>query len=165
MSRSPDLLGQFATLTAKQSVALPLLASGMPAVQVAKKVGISEQAISGWQKDENFVACLERARRESVERARNDLQLTSLAAVRVLADLLHSAKSESVRLKAAQYVCDRMLFNTTFLVARSPSGTVSDGEFTYLESVERQRNLRAMTDEFFVMLRSESAHGCEPAGD
>lgn len=149
--------GMFSKLTSKQAQALPLLSCGVPAVQVARRVGVSEQAISGWQKDKNFVACLEQTRRASFERVNQDLQLVALGAIRVLADLLHSGKSESVRLKAAQYVCDRALFSASLSTAPPPARPYSEGELAYLMSVKQQFNLRAMTEEFFEMLEGDEA--------
>ncbi len=95
-------------LTPNQLKAATLLAAGRPCRATAKKCSVTPETISHWKRDPDFQAHLNRLKSDAVEDARERLRNLNDRAVGVLEDLLASA-SESIRLRAAQYILDAML--------------------------------------------------------
>ena len=92
-------------LTPKQTEALPLLAAGKTGVQVAEAVDVNPATVSQWlNHDPNFVEALDRLRWESLRTAQAELESTATEAVTELRKLVTDAKSEQVRLRAAEFV-------------------------------------------------------------
>ena len=92
-------------LTTKQTLALPLLASGMSGVETAKATGIHSTTISEWlNNDAYFISEVERFREKATSNALAQLQATLTDAVNEMRRLVTSAESESVRLRAAEFV-------------------------------------------------------------
>ena len=94
-------------LTPKQVQALPLIAVGVSAIEVAKKIGVSPQQISVWKKQTNFLTELRRIRSDAMSEAVCALSAMAIAAVEVMGSLLREAENESVRLKAAIFLIEK----------------------------------------------------------
>lgn len=94
-------------LTPKQRLALPLLAAGKSGNEVASDLGIHVATVSKWlNHNDEFQRALADLRRSALQATEEQLQLTAQRALATLQELLISAESESVRLKAACYVLD-----------------------------------------------------------
>lgn len=94
-------------LTAKQRQALPLLAAGKSGNEVASALGVHVATVSKWlNRNQDFQRALADLRRAALRATEEQLQLTAQQALATLQELLLSAESESVRLKAACYVLD-----------------------------------------------------------
>ncbi len=92
-------------LTPKQIQALPLLVAGKTGVQVAKGLEVNPATISQWlNHDADFVEALDRLRWESLRTVQAELETTATEAVIELRKLVKDAKSEQVRLRAAEFV-------------------------------------------------------------
>ncbi|MDH5377048.1 MAG: hypothetical protein OEX00_01850 [Gammaproteobacteria bacterium] len=100
-------------LTPKQLRALPLLASGMVAKEVALTVNVSQVQISNWKKNEEFMEELGRARKEVVRETETRLVGLAIEAVSALGDLMKNARSESSKLRAAIYLIERVGFQVS----------------------------------------------------
>lgn len=95
-------------LTPKQTKALPLLAVGESAVEVSKRVKVSKQTISEWKHDPKFTDALEEVRRDAFSEANKALAGLALESVQTVKELMGSAESEQVRLRAAMYAIDKL---------------------------------------------------------
>jgi transposase len=94
-------------ITAKQTRALPLLASGMSGADAAKIVGVKPSTISEWLNHcPDFIDALEGLRDAGMRQAMGRLQGTISTAVDELQRILTSSKTDAVRLKAAQFVVE-----------------------------------------------------------
>jgi hypothetical protein len=79
------------------------------AKDVALKIGVTPQTVSQWVNyDEVFRYALWILRKEVLDAARTQLQLSAVEAVTVVRSLLHQGESEQTRLKAAQLLLDRL---------------------------------------------------------
>ena len=117
---------EFSSLTAKQAKCLPLLAVGMTASDVSKKLKVSQVQISEWRHDPNFMTALDTIRRNALRDA--EIALTGLAmdAVQVLRESLNNSTSEQAKLRAAMFVIDRLGFSTNLeTLGEGASGTVN----------------------------------------
>lgn len=115
-----------ADLTPKQIKALPFLASGVTATEASNKLGISQQQISSWQRDDNFQIALNAVRRDAMRDAETALSGLAMNAVKTLRESLNSASSEQTRLRAAMYIIDRLGFSSNMeLLGPAPSGSVN----------------------------------------
>lgn len=95
-----------AHLTPKQVQALPLLARGMLASDVAQQVGVSPQQISAWRKDHVFTSALAALRWEALCNAISSLQCLSAEAAAGMGRLIREASDERVRFAACKYVLE-----------------------------------------------------------
>ncbi len=115
-----------ADLTAKQVKALPLLASGMTASNVSKRLKISQQQISNWKRDEKFQFAVDTVRRNALRDAETALSGLAMDAVQTLRESLNNGYSEQTRLRAAMYVIDRIGFSLNIeSMGAQPTGTVN----------------------------------------
>lgn len=101
-------MSELASLTPKQIKCLPLLAVGMSAAKVAKKLNVSQVQISSWKNDLQFMSALEEFRRNALREAETALTGLAVDAVNVLKGLLVGARSEATRLRVAMYIIDRL---------------------------------------------------------
>jgi hypothetical protein len=97
-----------ASLTQGQSVALPLLAAGVKKQDAAAAVGVCPQTVSTWLQQPDFAAALREQREYLAGLASERLRELVGTAVTTVEKLLESG-SESVKLKAAIYVLDRVV--------------------------------------------------------
>lgn len=92
-------------LTPKQLRALPLLVAGQTGVQVADALKMNPATISQWlNHDPDFVEAVDKLRWESLRIAQAELESIATEAVTELRKLVKDAKSEQVRLRAAEFV-------------------------------------------------------------
>ena len=98
----------FSGLTPKQIKALPLLAAGMSAVDVSKKLKISQQRISEWKNDSNYQSALDVVRHNTLNEAQWALSSLANDAINTLGNLLHNAKNEQTKLRAAIFIIERL---------------------------------------------------------
>ena len=96
-------------LTAKQARVLPLLASGMTNAEAGRVANVNAGTISEWvNHDSEFQAALRGERQDVICETRDTIQQLSTQAIQQLYELMVSAGSEAVRLKAAVYVIERL---------------------------------------------------------
>ena len=120
-------------LTPKQIQALPLLAAGKTGAQVAKELSVDPATISQWlNHDPDFVEALDSLRWESLRTAQAELESTATEAVIELRKLVKDARSEQVRLRAAEFVLTAIGLNQgkdffRELKARKPSEVGNKG--------------------------------------
>ena len=94
-------------ITAKQTRALPLLASGVSGLEAAKIVGVKASTVSEWLNHcPDFIDALERLREAGMRQAMGQLQGTLSTAVEELRRILTTSKTDAVRLKAAQFIVE-----------------------------------------------------------
>jgi hypothetical protein len=94
-------------VTAKQTRALPLLASGMSGAETAKIVGVKASTVSEWLNHcPDFIDALEGLRDAGMRQAMGQLQGTLSMAVDELRRILTTSKTDAVRLKAAQFIVE-----------------------------------------------------------
>lgn len=92
-------------LTPKQLQALPLLATGKTGVEVASAINVNPATISQWlNHDPLFRQAYDEYRWEGLRSASAELQSVAQQAVVTLTELMINAKSEQVRLKAAEFI-------------------------------------------------------------
>lgn len=103
----------FSFLTPKQVKALPLLAIGCSAVEVSKKIKISQVQLSEWKRDPNFMSAINLVRSKAITEAGDALTVLAIDAVNILKDLMNNASSEQTKLRAALYVIDRFDYQST----------------------------------------------------
>ena len=101
-----------ASLTSQQATALPLLASGAKKKDAAAVAGVCPQTISEWLREAHFCAALQSMREELTALAAARLGEAADAAVFTILELMKSA-NETIRLKAATYILDRVLLLQT----------------------------------------------------
>lgn len=89
-----------AVLAVKQERAIILMARGLNISEVAKEVGVSEQTIYNWKRDDLFVSALRAETMSCLMDCRRSLGALAARAIETLADLL-SSENPHVRLKAA----------------------------------------------------------------
>ena len=95
-----------AALTPKQLQALPLLARGTLATEVASQIDVSPQQISSWKKDAVFCKALSRLRSEQLYSSIAHVQALTRVATTGLEKIITEAKDEKVRLEACKYVLE-----------------------------------------------------------
>lgn len=93
-------------LTPKQVQALPLLARGMLAIEVASQIEVSPQQISQWKKDAAFMGALTALRWEQLHSAIAHIQALARVATANLENLMLEAKDDRTRLEACKYVLE-----------------------------------------------------------
>ncbi len=98
----------YKNLKPSQLKAAALLAAGTSCQDTAQQCGVTPETISHWKRDPNFRAHLSQLKRDAVESARERLRNLNAKAVGVLEELLASS-SDSIRIRAAQYILDSML--------------------------------------------------------
>jgi len=112
---------EYAELTPKQIKALPFLAAGLTAVEVSKKLKISQQQISEWKRNPTFVGALRRARQRAFETVHEAFEQLAGEAVSTLHALLRNADTESVKLRAAMFVVEQLQVSRISQAAQSPT--------------------------------------------
>lgn len=95
-----------AKLTEKQVKASVLLAAGRTGRETAKEVGVTPETISVWRRGPEFEAEINRLKLEALHAARDRMRNLAAEAVSEVEDLIKNAKTDAVRLKAAQAVLD-----------------------------------------------------------
>jgi hypothetical protein len=121
-------------ITAKQTRALPLLASGLSGAETAKIVGVKASTISEWLNHcPDFIDALEGLRDAGMRQAMGQLQGTLSEAVGELRRVLTSAKNDSVRLKAAQFVIEA--YGITKERNQAPLDPVSRAELAMVNQI------------------------------
>jgi hypothetical protein len=94
-------------ITAKQTNALPLLASGLSGAETAKIVGVKPSTVSEWLNHcPAFMDALDVLRDAGMRQAMGQLQGTLSTAVDELRRILTTSKTDAVRLKAAQFIIE-----------------------------------------------------------
>lgn len=91
-------------LTPVQIQSIILLAQGHKSYQVAKLVDVSPETISVWKRNTAFLGLIEQYKLEMLESGREALRSNIGDAVDVARNLMHNAKAEGVRLKAAELI-------------------------------------------------------------
>lgn len=95
-------------LTPKQVKAIPLMAQGKLGVDVAKEIGVTPQTISEWKKSEVFNKAVDSFRSNSLKEAEKVLSSLSLKSVNVLGEILETSSNDSIRLKVAIFIIDKL---------------------------------------------------------
>lgn len=98
------------SLKPTQIKAAALLAQGWQCQAVAKEVGVTPQTISDWKRNSEFEAYVNTIAMESLAAARSYLQGLAETAVKNLEELMTSAESETIRLKATLAVLGHIGF-------------------------------------------------------
>lgn len=88
-------------ISPKQVKAIPLIVSGIKSQEVAKEIGVTPQTISEWQKNPEFVVMLNKAKKEILDAALDELRGGARDAANCLTDLANNAENEEVRRKSA----------------------------------------------------------------
>lgn len=109
MTKKPE--ADEALLTQAQSAALPLLAAGAKKKDAATAAGVCPQTISVWLQEPHFSAALRSQRKHLAGLAFEQLREATGTAVATVVELMASS-NESVRLKAATYLLDRVVLLT-----------------------------------------------------
>lgn len=87
-------------LSDKQLLAIPLIAAGKKAKLVASEIEVTPQTLSEWNKNPEFVACLNQVRMEMLDSAVSQLRCCADKVLSELIRLATSAENEEVRRKA-----------------------------------------------------------------
>lgn len=95
-------------LTPKQQRAVPLLAQGMQGIVIAKQISVSPQTISEWKKSDAFNKAVDSFRSNSLKEAEKVLSSLSLKSVNVLGEILETSSNDSIRLKVAIFIIDKL---------------------------------------------------------
>lgn len=91
-------------LRGKQKRCLELMLSGeMTQKQISEKIGVTEQTITNWKKQEEFC-------KEYNSALKRNINLHAAAAFKTEVDLLKKADSDAVKLNAAKDILDRAGF-------------------------------------------------------
>ena len=114
---------EYANLTPKQIKCLPLIAIGCTAIQVSKKIKVSQAQISEWRRDQNFMSALESVRRNALRDAEIALASLAINAVDVLRESLKDSTNGTTRLKASMFIIDRLCLSSS--TEPKPSGSVN----------------------------------------
>ena len=93
-------------LTPKKIEAAVRLALGQTGIEVALYVDVTPETISHWKKEPEFQAYLNELKLEAMESSREALRELSGKAVQGLEELITSAKSENVKLRACTIVLE-----------------------------------------------------------
>ena len=93
-------------LTPKQVQALPLLARGMLAVEVAGQIDVTPQQISTWKKDKVFMLAVNALRWEQIYSSIAHIQALARVATAGLERVILEAKDDKARLEACKYVLE-----------------------------------------------------------
>ena len=97
-----------AGLSSKQARAIPMLAVGATAVEVAKAVSVSPSQLSAWRKNPGFMRALADARRSMIREAEHELVSLARDAVKTVSELMTKSTNELIRLRAATIVFARI---------------------------------------------------------
>lgn len=91
-----------ASLTAKQQIAIRMLAQGESRVNVASRLDVSRMTLSRWEKNPHFESQLVSITRSGLEQTAKMLNAASLTAAETLQEILcDMTQPESLRIKAA----------------------------------------------------------------
>jgi hypothetical protein len=94
-----------AELNQKQLTVALLLATGTTITAAAEKAAITRQTIHGWlNNDYEFMAYINRLKKENTEAARAAIQSAAVLAVETIAAIMKESENDSVRLSAAKEV-------------------------------------------------------------
>ncbi|WP_020590023.1 phBC6A51 family helix-turn-helix protein [Desulfobacter curvatus] len=93
-------------LNPKQHKAAILIASGKPKKEAAKTVGASAQTVSKWLGNPEFVALINKTKREMMEETRDMLRGNLITATETINELLKIGKNEKVRFEAAKFLIE-----------------------------------------------------------
>jgi transposase len=91
-------------LNEKQVLVLQCLSLGMKAKDAAKKVGVTPETISTWNRSYEFRAERNRLRAEAIEGTRDTLRWAGRAAAETLVELAAPGHPAMVRLRAAVHL-------------------------------------------------------------
>jgi transposase len=101
-------------LSVRQEEALSLLLTGLPAAEVAQRLGTSPSVVYRWMKEPQFAAALEQAKDQLRQRVMdvvgNRLAEEAPRSLDTVVALRDGARSERTRLAAAQDILDRAGF-------------------------------------------------------
>lgn len=95
-------------VTAEMKTAIPLFVAGNSDSDIAKRTGRSRWTVAKWRENEEFLAMVEQARTEVVDRALNRLMTTATDAVAALATLCKD-RNKKLKLASATKVMDLIL--------------------------------------------------------
>lgn len=96
-------------LTAKQRLAVPLLAGGNTARAVAKEIGVDPQTLVAWGKLPQFHTAVQLEQRAIIAKIRGRLRALGLKAVETIESILGDDEAPATaRLKAAEMVLKSM---------------------------------------------------------
>ncbi|MCP4721541.1 MAG: hypothetical protein GY860_18955 [Desulfobacteraceae bacterium] len=90
----------------RQEKAAHLIAHGIKKQAAAKEVGVKPPTISEWMQNPEFVALINRIKKELMEETRDMLRGNISVAVKSIRSLIIDAKNEKVRLEAAKFVIE-----------------------------------------------------------
>ena len=88
-----------------------LLSTGMPAIEIAKIVGISRTSVYDWKKNVEVKAMLEELERNFIFSAKQSVVSYGATAVAILKDLAEHGESEKIRLDAVSKLLDKVISN------------------------------------------------------
>ena len=91
-------------LTFRQHSALPAIAVARSVAQAARDSGVAERTLRRWLSDPDFRKELNRARQESYDLAREQLQAILPRAISVITELAEESPDPALRLRAARYL-------------------------------------------------------------
>jgi len=103
-----QVVDYLAQLTPKQAKAVPLLATGATATEVAKIINVSPGQLSAWKKDAVFMRALAETRRGTLREVEHELISLAREAVKTVQELMTGSTNEQVRLRAAAIVFERV---------------------------------------------------------
>lgn len=119
--------------TAKQALALPLLASGSSGVETAHAIGVKASTVSFWLNHcPEFVEALHELRETAMRQSIEQLQGTLSMAVDEVRKILSTSNNEALRLKAAQFIIERYASPKSNLEAVDP---VDRGDLALINSI------------------------------
>lgn len=151
MTRAPDKTRQNPTVQPRKAKAIALVAAGLSSSATARQLGVSRQTVSQWSNDADGRAQIHQASQEISARIAGGVseQLTSAAcdAIDVLAHIMRHASNDGDRIRAAIYLCDRVLGKVASHVVASQqvSARISDS-LEALPTTELARRLLAIVN-------------------
>jgi len=93
-------------LTPKQIQALPLLARGALATEIAAQIDVTVQTVSAWKKDKQFMMAVGALRWEQLYSSITHIQALARVATAGLEKVILEAKDDKARLEACKYVLE-----------------------------------------------------------
>lgn len=100
-------------LTEKKLESARLQAEGHKIIDISKKIGVSRQSISAWQKDNEYQDAIKSIQQDMITNARTRLVKKTDRYIDELENIALNSDSEKTRLSALTYLLDQSLGKAT----------------------------------------------------
>lgn len=91
-------------LKPQKQKAIELLSSGLSAAKVSAQLGVTQQTLSVWKRDEEYREALDTAIDDKVGALRTELKRAGMKAVEILLVVMETGDHDSARVRAAEIV-------------------------------------------------------------